>query len=170
MKRKVLFLCTGNSARSQMAEAIINARLHALPHASGPGGDEWEAASAGTEPAGQVHPLTLRALTEIGIEHQGCSKSASEFRGVLFDLVVTVCDAAAEHCPVWLGKGKRVHLGFPDPARATGTEDEIMAVFRAVRDDIARKVPALLRQEEGRDSKSYWQKCKTVIRERGETK
>ena len=61
MKRKVLFLCTGNSARSQMAEAIINARLHALPHASGPGGDEWEAASAGTEPAGQVHPLAVQS-------------------------------------------------------------------------------------------------------------
>ncbi|MFQ5859264.1 MAG: arsenate reductase ArsC [Anaerolineae bacterium] len=136
MKRKVLFLCTGNSARSQMAEAIVNAQL----------GDEWEAVSAGTQPAGYVHPNALRALAEIGISHQGRSKHAAEFRDVPFDLVVTVCDDAAENCPVWLGQGKRVHLGFPDPAKATGTEEEIMAVFRAVRDDVSRKVPELLRQ------------------------
>lgn len=147
MKHKVLFLCTGNSARSQMAEAIVNARL----------GDRWEAVSAGVEPAGYVHPLALRALAEIGIEHRGRSKHADEFRGVPFDLVVTVCDDAAENCPVWLpapgvqsqgGQGKRVHLGFPDPARATGTDDEVMAVFRQVRDDIARRVPALLQEHE----------------------
>jgi len=135
MKRKVLFLCTGNSCRSQMAEAIVNARL----------GDVWEAYSAGTQPAGYVHPLALRALTEIGITHSGRSKHADEYRGVPFDLVVTVCDDAAENCPVWLGQGKRVHLGFPDPAKATGTEDEVMAVFRQVRDDIAQQVPALLK-------------------------
>ena len=134
MKRKVLFLCTGNSCRSQMAEAIVNARL----------GDEWEAVSAGTEPAGYVHPMALRALAEIGIEHHGRSKHADEFRDVPFDLVVTVCDDAAENCPVWLGQGKRVHLGFPDPAKATGTEDEVMAVFRAVRDQIAERVGAFL--------------------------
>ena len=136
MKRKVLFLCSGNSARSQIAEAIVNARL----------GDQWEAASAGTEPAGYVHPNALRALAEIGIEHEGRSKSALEFHDVVFDLVVTVCDDAAENCPVWLGKGRRAHLGFPDPAKATGTEDEILALFRAVRDDIAYKLPALLRK------------------------
>lgn len=134
MKRKVLFLCTGNSCRSQMAEAIVNARL----------GEAWEAYSAGTQPAGYVHPLALAALAEIGIPHQGRSKHADEYRNVPFDLVVTVCDAAAEACPVWLGQGKRVHLGFPDPAKATGSEDEVMAVFRAVRDDIACKVPELL--------------------------
>ena len=136
MKRKVLFLCTGNSARSQMAEAIVNARL----------GDEWEAVSAGTKPVGYVHPNALRALAEIGIEHQGRSKHADEFRDVPFDLVVTVCDDAAENCPVWLGQGKRVHIGFPDPAKATGTDDEVMAVFREVRDDIAQRVQALLRE------------------------
>jgi len=135
MKRKVLFLCTGNSARSQMAEAIVNARL----------GDQWEAYSAGTEPARCVHPNAVRALAEIGIPHQGRSKPADEFRNVPFDLVVTVCDAAAEACPVWLGQGKRMHLGFPDPARATGTDEEVMAVFRTVRDDIARQIPDLLR-------------------------
>jgi len=136
VKRKVLFLCTGNSCRSQMAEAIVNARM----------GDSWEAYSAGTRPAGYVHPLALRALTEIGIHHEGRSKQADEYRTVMFDLVVTVCDDAAENCPLWLGKGRREHLGFPDPAKATGSEEEVMAVFRAVRDDIARQVPALLQQ------------------------
>lgn len=135
-KRKVLFLCTGNSARSQIAEAIVNARL----------GDKWEAVSAGTFPTGYVHPNALRALAEIGIEHRGRSKSADEFRDVPFDLVVTVCDDAAENCPVWLGQGKRVHLGFPDPAKATGADEEVISAFRAVRDDIARQVPALLEQ------------------------
>ncbi len=119
-----------------MAEAIVNARM----------GDEWEALSAGTVPAGYVHPSALRALAEIGIEHRGRSKSANEFRDVPFDLVVTVCDDAAENCPVWLGQGKRVHLGFPDPAKATGTDDQVMATFRAVRDGIAQKIPALLKR------------------------
>lgn len=140
-KNKVLFLCTGNSCRSQMAEAIINARM----------GDEWEAVSAGTKPTGTVHPNALRVLREIGIEHHGRSKHADEFRGVPFDLVVTVCDSAAEECPVWLGPGRRVHLGFPDPAKAAGTDDEAMTVFRAVRDDIAQKVPALLREHGKRE-------------------
>src|SRR5512141_1578321 len=134
MKRKVLFLCTGNSCRSQMAEAIVNARL----------GDEWEAVSAGTKPAGYVHPKALAALQEIGIRHDGRSKTADEFRDVPFDLVVTVCDSAAEECPVWLGQGKRVHLAFPDPAKAAGTPEEVLAAFRAVRDDIALKIPDLL--------------------------
>jgi arsenate reductase len=134
MSRKVLFFCTGNSCRSQMAEAIVNARL----------GHIWEAYSAGTHPAGYVHPLAIRALAEIGIAHSGHSKHADEHRGVPLDLVVTVCDDAAENCPVWLGQGKRVHLGFPDPARATGTEDEVMEAFRRVRDDIAQQVSALL--------------------------
>ncbi len=135
-KRKVLFLCTGNSCRSQMAEAIVNARL----------GDRWQAFSAGVQPTGSVHPNAVRALAEIGIQHSGRSKSADEFRAASFDLVVTVCDQAAEECPVWLGPGKRVHLGFPDPAKAAGDDAEVMAVFRRVRDDMAREVPALLEQ------------------------
>lgn len=94
--KRVLFLCTGNSCRSQMAEAIVNARL----------GSQWEAVSAGTKPAGYIHPKALEALSEIGIKHDGSSKRADEFRGTEFDLVVTVCDSAAEECPVWLGKGK----------------------------------------------------------------
>jgi arsenate reductase len=133
-KKKVLFLCTGNSCRSHMAEAIVNARL----------GDRWRAFSAGTKPAGYVHPLALRVLKDIGIEHQGESKSTEQFKGVEFDLVVTVCDDAAENCPVWLGKGNRVHLGFPDPAKAQGSDEEILKIFRTVRDDMLQKVPALL--------------------------
>jgi arsenate reductase len=135
MKRKVLFLCTGNSARSQMAEAIATARMS----------DEWESVSAGTHPTGSVNPFALRALAEIGIEHQGRSKHADEFRDVPFDLVVTVCDSAAEECPVWLGPGRRVHLGFPDPAKVEGTDEKIMAVFRQIRDEIAQKIPTLLK-------------------------
>jgi arsenate reductase (thioredoxin) len=134
LKHKVLFLCTGNSCRSQMAEAIVNARL----------GDRWEASSAGTEPTGHVHPMALRVLAEIGIPHHGQSKHADTYRHSPFDLVVTVCDGAAESCPMWLGRGRRVHLGFPDPARAVGTDDEVLAAFRRVRDDIAREVPPLL--------------------------
>ncbi len=136
MKRQVLFLCTGNSARSQMAEAIVNARL----------GEDWQAVSAGTKPAGYVHPMALRALREIGIEHAGRSKPADEFRDLPLDLVVTVCDAAAETCPVWLGRGRRVHLGFHDPAAVQGSEEEVLAAFRAVRDEIAAQVPLLLKQ------------------------
>ncbi len=141
MSRRVLFLCTGNSCRSQLAEAIVNARM----------GDAWTAFSAGTRPAGYIHPNALRALAEIGIQHEGRSKSVDEFRAQPFDLVVTVCDSAAEDCPVWLGQGKRVHLSFPDPAKATGTDEEVMAVFRAVRDDIAQRIPALLQQEAGQE-------------------
>ncbi len=134
MKRKVLFLCTGNSCRSQLAEAIVNARLS----------DQWEAFSAGTKPTGYVHPLALRVLSEIGIKHYGRSKRADEFRTVPFNLVITVCNSAAEECPIWLGQGKRVHLGFPDPAQATGTEDEVLKVFRTVRDDMQTKILKLL--------------------------
>ena len=136
MTRKVLFLCTGNSCRSQMAEAIVNARLS----------DDWRAFSAGTVPSGYVHPKAIQALDEIGITHNGESKSAEQFREMGFDLVITVCDDAAENCPVWLGKGRRVHLGFPDPAKAEGTDEEQLAVFRTVRDAIAKKVPELLGQ------------------------
>ena len=128
--KKVLFLCTGNSCRSQMAEAIVNARM----------GAEWQAVSAGTKPAGYVHPKALVALAEIGIQHEGRSKLADEFKGQDFDLVVTVCDSAAEECPVWLGKGKKVHHSFPDPALTDDLND-----FRAVRDDIERVILELLK-------------------------
>ncbi len=129
-RKKVLNLCTGNSCRSQMAEAIIN---HFI-------GAQWQAFSAGTQPSGNIHPLALQALKEIGIHHQGESKSVDRFRGEAFVVVITVCHDAAENCPVWLGKGKRVHIGFPDPAKAVGTEDEKMNVFRQVRDDIQARI------------------------------
>lgn len=132
-KRKVLFLCTGNSCRSQMAEAITNALYN----------DEWEAYSAGTQPAGYVHPKAIAVLKEIGIEHEGVSKNTDQLRGIEFDLVVTVCDDAAENCPLWLGKGKRVHMGFPDPAKAEGSEEEVLSVFRAVRDDMLMRIQDL---------------------------
>ena len=133
--KKVLFLCTGNSCRSQLAEALVHARM----------GDIWQAVSAGTKPADYIHPKALDALSEIGIQHTGSSKRVDEFQGVDFDLVVTVCDSAAEECPVWLGKGKRVHHSFPDPAKADGTDEEVMRVFRAVRDEIEKEMIALLK-------------------------
>ena len=129
--KKVLFLCTGNSCRSQMAEAIVNARLNG----------QWEAVSAGTKPAGYTHPKAIAALAEIGIQHEGRSKLADEFRGTEFDLVVTVCDSAAEECPVWLGKGKRIHHSFFDPAKTDNMND-----FRMVRDEIAQIIPQILEQ------------------------
>jgi len=127
--RKVLFLCTGNSCRSQMAEAIVNTRL------SG----QWQAVSAGTKPTGYIHPKALQVLEEIGIQHTGRSKQVDEFRGQDFDLVVTVCDSAAEECPIWLGKGKRIHHSIPDPAKTGHIED-----FRSVRDDIEHVLIPLL--------------------------
>ncbi|MCB0119435.1 MAG: arsenate reductase ArsC [Anaerolineales bacterium] len=131
MMKRVLFLCTGNSCRSQMAEAIVNARM----------GAEWQAVSAGTKPAGYVHPKALEALAEIGIQHEGRSKLADEFKGQDFDLVVTVCDSAAEECPVWLGKGKKLHHSFPDPAKTDDIND-----FRTVRDDIEKVMLTLLKE------------------------
>lgn len=133
-QRTVLFLCTGNSCRSQLAEAIVNARH-----------PEWRAYSAGTKPAGYVHPKAIQALDEIGILHSGRSKHIDELHTKDFDLVVTVCDSAAEECPVWPGKaGRRVHHGFVDPAKAEGTDEEQMAVFRQVRGEIVEFLPTLL--------------------------
>lgn len=132
--QNVLFLCTGNSCRSHMAQAIVNARL----------GDRWRAYSAGTRPAGYIHPKALHVLAEMGIDHRERSKHVDEVRDVPFDLVVTVCDDASENCPVWLGQGERIHVGFPDPAHATGSEEEVLALFRAVRDAIAQEIPAAL--------------------------
>lgn len=136
MKRKVLFLCTGNSCRSQMAEALVNHELSA----------DWEAYSAGTRPTGAVHPMALAVLSELGIVHNGRSKHVEEFLQQPFDLVITVCDAAAEACPVWLGSGTKVHIGFPDPATATGSREDVLAVFRQVRDDIRQKILSFLKE------------------------
>ena len=133
--RKVLILCTGNSCRSQMAEALINEKL----------GDTWQAFSAGTDPAGYVHPKAIKALEEIGIHHSGDSKHIDDLPTKEFDSVITVCNDAAETCPVWLGKGVRHHIGFPDPAKAKGTDEEIIAVFRKVRDNIEERVLSYLK-------------------------
>jgi arsenate reductase (thioredoxin) len=119
---RVLFVCTGNSARSLMAEALL--RQH--------GGDRFEVYSAGTEPAG-VNPLTIRVLAEAGIDASWArSKSVSEFLGQSFEYVVTVCDQARQSCPVFPGLGESMHWGYEDPADATGTEEERLAVFRRV--------------------------------------
>ena len=134
-RKRVLFLCTGNSARSQMAEALVN---HFLA-------DRWEAVSAGTQPAEQVHPLAVRAMAELGLDLSAQRpKSVEAFRETPLDLVVTLCGDAAENCPLWLGKGRVVHIGFPDPAAATGTEEERLAVFRKVRDALREQVLAFL--------------------------
>ena len=132
--KNVLFLCTGNSCRSQMAEAITNTLLTS----------EWKAYSAGTHPTGEIHPLAIQALHEIGIEHHGYSKNVSELQDITFDLVVTVCDSAAEECPIWLGPGIRRHHSFPDPAKALGSEEVRLQAFRRVRDRIVIEIPNLL--------------------------
>src|SRR5688572_11788016 len=130
-QKTVLFLCTGNSCRSQMAEAIVNAR-----------DSEWKAYSAGTKPAGYIHELALEALNEIGISHTGVSKHIDDLPTRDFDLVVTVCDSAAEECPVWPGKaGRRIHHSFVDPARAEGTLEEQKQVFRQVRNEMLDVIP-----------------------------
>lgn len=138
-KKQVLFVCTANSSRSQMAEALVNHDL----------GDRFEAFSAGTEPKAP-HPAAIAVLAEIGIDHRGArSKSLDEFDGRSFDHVITLCGAANETCPVFFGGVERAHLGFDDPAAAAGTEDEILAVFRRVRDAIRDGVERYLRNAEG---------------------
>ena len=138
MKRRVLFLCTGNSARSQMAEGLVN---HLL-------GDRWEAFSAGTHPAGYVHPLAVQAMAELGIDISGQrSKSVEEFRGQPFDVVITLCDSAAQECPVWLGPGRAVHMSFPDPAQADGVMADRIDAFRQVRDGIRENALRYLETE-----------------------
>jgi len=126
MKKKVLFLCTANSCRSQMAEGIAK---HFL-------GDRLEAVSAGTE-ASSVNPRAIAVLREIGIDMSSHrSKNIDEFAGQSFDYVITLCGDANEKCPIFFGGVQRTHLGFPDPAKATGSEEEILAAFRRVRDEI----------------------------------
>ncbi|MDX1663127.1 MAG: arsenate reductase ArsC [Candidatus Promineifilaceae bacterium] len=139
-ERTVLFLCTGNSCRSQMAEGIVN---HFLA-------GSWRAYSAGTEPSGYVHPLAISAMQEIGIDiSDGESKSTEQFRDNAFELLITVCDDAAEKCPIWLGEETVKHIAFPDPAQATGDREEKMAVFRQVRDDIREHIVDALHAHPG---------------------
>lgn len=101
--------------------------------------------SAGTVPSGYVHPLAIEAMAEIGIDiSKGESKSVDTYRNMPFDVVITVCDDAAEKCPLWLGSGQVVHIGFPDPATATGTKEEKLVTFRHVRDNIRERVVGYL--------------------------
>jgi len=126
MKGRVLILCTGNSARSQMAEGL-------LKHDAG---DRLEVESAGTKP-GRVRPEAIAVMKELGIDISGHrSKHANEFQGQSFDYVLTVCDNAKESCPVFPGQTKRIHKAFEDPAAFQGTEAERLALFRRVRDEI----------------------------------
>jgi arsenate reductase (thioredoxin) len=127
---RVLFVCTGNSARSIMAEALL--RHH--------GGDTFEVHSAGTDPRG-VNPLTLRVLAEAGIDASWArSKSVNEYLGQTFDYVVTVCDQARQVCPVFPGVHESLHWGYEDPAEATGSEEDRLAVFRRVFIQIGERV------------------------------
>jgi arsenate reductase len=132
--QRVLFLCTHNSARSQMAEALLR-RL---------GGDRFAVASAGTEARG-VHPLATRVMAEIGVDVRGhTSKTLDRFLGEAWDYVVTVCDSANESCPVFPGATTRLHWSFDDPSAATGSGEQRLAVFRRVRDEIQARVEAWL--------------------------
>ena len=126
---KVLILCTGNSCRSQMAEGLLKSFDSKL--------EVW---SAGTKPAERVHPKAVQVMKEVGIDLSGSRpKMVDRFLDQPFDYVITVCDHAKETCPVFTGQVKhRLHIGFDDPAEATGTEDEIYAVFRRVRDEIRK--------------------------------
>lgn len=127
---RVLFVCTGNSARSIMAEALL--RQH--------GGDRFEVHSAGTEPKG-VNPLTLRVLADSGIDASFArSKSVQEYLGQRFDYVVTVCDQARQTCPVFPGVHESLHWGYEDPAAAEGSEEERLAVFRRVLVQMSERV------------------------------
>ncbi|MGE5553542.1 MAG: arsenate reductase ArsC [Betaproteobacteria bacterium] len=141
---RILFLCTGNSCRSQMAEGWVKA-LH---------GGRIEAFSAGTEPAG-VNPLAVQVMREAGVDLSGHrSKHLSEFLGREFDCAITLCDDAHAACPVFPGARQTVHVGFPDPARAAGSPEEILAEFRRVRDlirDFVARLPERL-QEVGGDA------------------
>jgi arsenate reductase (thioredoxin) len=128
--KKVLILCTGNSARSQMAEGLLRHEA----------GDRCEVFSAGTHPT-RVRPEAIAALAELGIDISGHrSKSVDEFAGQAFDIVITVCDAANEACPVFPAETRRIHWSFEDPAAVEGSDEERLAAFRRIRDQIHQRL------------------------------
>ena len=134
MPKRILILCTGNSARSQMAEGLLRNL----------GGADYEVHSAGTHPS-SVNPFAIEAMREIGIDisaHR--SKSAAEFTNQQFDAVITVCDSAAEQCPIFPGAPQRIHWSLPDPAAAAGPYSIKLAAFRSTRDDLASRFRAFL--------------------------
>lgn len=131
---RVLFLCIGNSCRSIFAEAILRAR----------GGTAFDVHSAGTEPKG-LNELALRTLDDVGLDHVWArSKSVEEYLGQSFDYVVTLCDEARQACPVFPGGGQTLHWGYPDPAEATGSLDERMAVYRRVFSGLAERISTFI--------------------------
>lgn len=136
VRERVLVLCTGNSCRSQIAEAWIN-HLFA---------DRVEAHSAGHMPSGYVHPLAIKVMGEVGIDiHDARSKHMDEYLGQAFDKVITVCDPARDACPVYPGKMERIHQPFEDPSFVVGSEEAKLAAFRKTRDEIRNWVDALFR-------------------------
>jgi len=129
-KQRVLILCTGNSCRSQMAEGLLNNMA----------GDRFEAFSAGTQPT-QLNPRAIKAIAELGIDISNQkSQSVENFLDQEFDYVITVCDAARATCPVFPNANENLHWSFEDPAEATGTEEEVMKIFRKVRDEIRKRL------------------------------
>ncbi|MDO8670635.1 MAG: arsenate reductase ArsC [Dehalococcoidia bacterium] len=135
--KRVLFICTHNSARSQMAEGWLQHLANNL----------YEAQSAGTE-ATMVRPLAIRAMAEVGIDISGHeSKTVERFLGQPWDYIITVCNQAREACPVFPGGKQRLHWSFPDPSKATGTEEEQLQVYRRVRDTIRERIEAELQEE-----------------------
>jgi arsenate reductase len=135
--KKVLFLCTGNSARSQMAEGLVNHDF----------AGRIRAYSAGTNPQG-LNPNSIRVMEEVGINISGYrSEHLSEYQGQDFDYVITLCDDANENCPVFFGGVTRLHMGFPDPARSSGTPEEILNRFRLVRDEIRNRMGGFFSDE-----------------------
>ena len=137
MKKRILVLCTGNSCRSQMAEGFLKFFDKNL-----------EVYSAGTKPADKVNPFAIKAMKEVGIDiSQNYPKLVDQFLNDSFDYVITVCDNAKETCPVFIGDVKHhLHIGFDDPAEAVGTEEEVMPVYRRVRDEIKREFQKFVKQ------------------------
>lgn len=134
MKQKILVLCTGNSCRSQMAEGYLR-------HLAG---DRFEVVSAGLEPS-VVNPKAIRVMQEDGVDISShTSKDVEQFVGQKFDFIITVCDNAKERCPFFPGQAERIHWSFEDPAAAKGTEEEVLAVFRGVRDQIKNRIKAFI--------------------------
>lgn len=129
MKKRILILCSGNSCRSQMAEGFLKSF-----------DDNLEVYSAGTKPAERVNPFAIKAMKEIGIDiSKQVAENVEKYLSMSFDYVITVCDNANETCPVFIGKVRhRLHIGFDDPAEAVGSEDEVMPVYRRVRDEIKK--------------------------------
>ena len=135
--KKVLFLCTGNSARSQIAEGLMKSM----------GGEQWEVKSAGTL-SSYVHPLAIRVMDEVGIDiSKQTSKSQDLFLKEEFDYIVTLCDHAAMACPNFPGQGNRLHWSIEDPAMAVGTMDERVTVFRKARSEIRTRIEKFLESE-----------------------